>query len=124
MGKVVGLLSAPTIGGIDYQLSKFDAKIEQAKLEYTALGQAWKISVYGGVKSVTGSFECVLDSTQLGTTYPAMGISDSATVSFSVPMGGKSLAFSAVIWDVDIADTPELITVKGSYSSTGTVTWS
>jgi hypothetical protein len=126
--KVLGIVAATAIGGVDYQLSKFTAKTEQEKIEYKYLGAvgAWKRCIAGGAKCITGSFEAAADSTTIqstGSTTFVAPFQDQSTVSFSIPCGGHTLSFSAVITDVDLDVTTELVTIKGNYQSDGAVTF-
>ena len=122
--KIIGTLSGsdPSIGGVQYECSKCTAKYEQKKIEYEALGSQWVHSIPGGVLKVSGSFEMAADTTHLGTTYPPPF--DIQYVTFSKPLGTKTMSMQAVVSDVDIDFTTELTTIKGNYQSDGAVTFS
>ena len=122
--KIVGTLTGadPAIGGVYYECSKLTAKWEQKKIEYEAMGSQWVHSIPSGVLKVSGSFEMAADNNLLGGTYPApFSIS---YVTFSVPVGSKTLSMSCVVSDVEIDASPDLYTIKGNYQSDSTVTWS
>jgi len=123
MAKVLGITASVTIGGIDYGLEKCTFKIGQEKIEYRAMGGGgWITRIPGGIKEASGSFECAVDSDHLGSNYIAPF--DDQLVSFSIPISGKTLSFSAVIDDVDVdKQSVGLVKVKGNYSSSGAVTF-
>ena len=123
--KIIGTLSGtqPLINSVDYQCSKLTYKIEQKKIEYEALGQQWVHTIPGGVLKATGSFEMAADNTQVeGTSYVAP--MDIQYVTFSKPLGTKTLTFSAVVSDVEVDFSPDLVTIKGNYQADGAVTYS
>jgi hypothetical protein len=113
LSKILGIVTAPTIGGIDYQLNKITAKLEQEKIEYVPMGApgGWKTTLPGGAQVLSGSFEGAADTAGLGqgmTPY-----SSSTNVTFSLICG---LSFSAVITDVELEQSSTgLATIKGNY---------
>ena len=63
------------------------------------------------------------DNTQVeGTSYVAP--MDIQYVTFSKPLGTKTLTFSAVVSDVEVDFSPDLVTIKGNYQADGAVTYS
>lgn len=124
--KILGISNNTNIGGNDFQLSKFTAKCEQAKIEYVYLGATggWKTTIPGGAKVLTGSFEMAADNTMLSLTEAGYLSPFSDTyVTFSIPVGSKTLGFSAVVQDVEVDINPDLVTIKGNYQSSGVVSF-
>jgi len=122
--KVLGITAAVTIGGVDYQLSKITFKIDQEKIEYVYMGGGgWGTQIPGGVKKASGNFEFAVDTTTQGGTY-VDPFTDSL-VTFAIPVGSRSLSFSAVISDMEVEkNATGLIMGKGNYASSGAVTYS
>lgn len=125
MSKVIGIVSAPSINGTNYELSKITIKLEQEGITYVAMGDTagWKTEIPGGAKQVSGSFEGAADTTLLsGSFIPPF--SDSTTATFSITLGSFTIGFAAVINDVEVdKSNTGLVTIKGNYKSSGTVTF-
>lgn len=123
--KVIGLLTAPVIGGVDYQLTKVTIKLEMEKVEYVPMGQGgWKYQIPGGAKVVTGSFEGGFDSTLNTSSNSGAGIEPftNAATTIAVTIGGHAISFTAVVYDVEIdKSSTGLVTIKGSYESSGPI---
>lgn len=122
--KVLGITAGVTIGGTDYELSKVTFKVAQEKIEYVYMGGAgWKTQIPGGVKEASGSFEFAVDTTTQSGTY-VDPFTDSL-VTFAIPIGSKTLSFSAVIADTEVEkNATGLIMAKGNYATSGAVTYS
>ena len=124
--KVLGIVTAPTLGGTDYMLTKITCKLEQEKIEYVAMGSSggWTSTIAGGKKTLSGSFEGAADTTLLTGSY-IPPFTDSGDVAFSITLGTKPIAFSAVITDVEIdKSNTGVVTIKGNYQADGPATFS
>jgi hypothetical protein len=116
----VGVKGAVSVGGATIRLNKITCKAEQEKIEFVAFetNNGWKDTIWGGPKVLTGSFE--------GACYGGLpGIfKTDGSAAFSIAVdGGGSISFNAVILDVELdKSSTGLVTIKGSYQSTGEVT--
>jgi hypothetical protein len=111
---VIGYVTAPSGLGTA-NLTKLTVKLEQAKLEYTAMGTTggWKTTVPGGPQFASGSFEgiCMGDFTPYATAAVTIASTD---IGFSA---------SCIILDVELDKSSDgLVTCKGTFQSTGVVT--
>jgi hypothetical protein len=117
-----------SVAGTPLKVKSWKGKLQAEKIETTRKGDGgWETSTFG-VRKLEGTFEADIDTTIHATgTFPfPFG---QAAVAFVLSMtdgthNGGSFGFSGNVFDLDFtSDAKGLLSISGSYCSTGAVTY-